>query len=86
MAGWLIVFTALFLVGCAKSPPLISALPNVVNYTQAEKAAINAERSKVSACCPNTNRAMYRYGKLRDKVLAAEEIQQSAKNKGLFGF
>jgi len=62
-------------------------LPRVVPYTQQEKAAINAERPTVKACCPKTDRAMVHYGKLRDKIIAAEEIQQSAKQKkgGLFG-
>ena len=84
----------LLLVGCAKSPPLVSALPTVANYTSAEKAAINAERKTVSKCCPKTDAAMYDYGRLRDKVLDAEEIQQRnspkqpyypAKKTGLFG-
>ncbi len=90
MVRWLIVFAALLLVGCATSrPPLVSALPAVVNYTDAEKDAINAERGTVSACCPKTNEAMYRYGKLRDKILAAKAIQErnlQKKTNGLFGF
>lgn len=82
---------ALALSGCAsagaKRAPSVSALPRIVPYTAQEKAAINAERPKVKACCPNTDKAMVHYGKLRDKVYAAEQIQRRANQpkKGLFG-
>ncbi len=75
---WL-TLAVLLVAGCAKSPPLVSALPLVVHYTDAQKDAINAERPMVAECCPNTDLAMEHYGKLRDKVIIGEEIQQSAK-------
>lgn len=55
--------------------PTISKLPQIVPYTQAQKAAINAERPRVKACCPNTDKAMEHYGKLRSKIEATKALE-----------
>lgn len=64
------------LLGCSKPAPVISILPTPKPYTQSQITAINAERLQVKACCPNTDRAMIDYGKLRDKIFAADQIQR----------
>ena len=76
MAKVAILALALALAGCAsKPPPRLSKLPALVPYTQAQKAAINAERPRVKACCPNTDKAMESYGKLRSKIEAAKALE-----------
>lgn len=64
------------LLGCAKPAPVISILPTPKPYTPTQVTAINTERPQVAACCPNTDKAMIDYGKLRDKIFAAEQIQR----------
>lgn len=76
----------LLLAGCVTAQPAVSALPKLAPYTKEKMDAINAERPKVKACCPNTDRAMADYGKLRSKLRAAEGVQAARKpTKGLFG-
>ena len=76
------VLAAVLLVGCASArPPMVSALPNIVEYTTERKAALNAERPKVKACCPLTDRAMQEYGDVREKIEAGEQIQQRSRKR-----
>lgn len=59
--------------GQADKLPPVTALPALRPYTQEQLDALNAERSIVKACCPNTDKAMIDYGKLRDKIRARGE-------------
>ena len=87
IAGWwgavaLLIVVGLslaFLTGCgapAKATGSVSALPKIKVYSETFKTELKGEQPLVKACCPRTNEAMYDYGRLRQKITAAEGIRR----------
>jgi hypothetical protein len=78
---FLLAIAILALAGCApavKATGSVSALPKIKVYSETFKTELRGEQPLVKACCPRTSDAMYDYGRLRQKIIAAEGIRKAA--------